>query len=52
MSFVRPELVEAAHRLREVIAGTALAGFGAWTAAQGGWFLTPLGFVLLAVGLG
>ncbi|MBY0351950.1 hypothetical protein [Tabrizicola sp.] len=52
MSFVRPELVEAAHRLREVIAGTALAGFGAWTAAQGGWFLTPLGSVLLAVGLG
>jgi hypothetical protein len=52
MSFIRPELTAEAWRLREVIAGAALAAFGAWTAVQGGYFLTPLGLALLALGAG
>jgi hypothetical protein len=50
MSFIRPELTAELWRLREVIAGGAVAVLGAWTAAQGGWFLTPLGLALIALG--
>jgi hypothetical protein len=50
MSFIRPELLAAAGRGREVIGGLVVAGFGLWTAMQGGYFLTPLGLVLLALG--
>jgi hypothetical protein len=50
MSFIRPELLDSAHRWREVIAGAALALFGLWTATRGGYLLTPLGLALLALG--
>jgi hypothetical protein len=52
MSFIRPELLATARRFREILASIALAGFGSWTAAQGGYLLTPLGLALLALGLG
>ncbi|MFO1202418.1 MAG: hypothetical protein U1E58_07245 [Tabrizicola sp.] len=52
MSFIRPELTDAAWRWREVLAGLAVAAFGAWTALQGGYFLTPIGLALLAIGAG
>ncbi len=51
MSLIRPELAAAADRWREVIAALALAVFGGWTAAQGGYLLTPLGFAIFALGL-
>lgn len=50
MSFIRPELTAAAHRWREGIAAIALAAIGIWTAAQGGYLLTPLGLALTALG--
>jgi hypothetical protein len=50
MSFIRPELADKVWRLREVIAGGALGGFGARIAVEGGWFLPPLGLALLALG--
>ncbi len=50
MSFIRPELLAAARRGREVILGAALAGLGLWTATRGGYFLTPLGLGLLGLG--
>lgn len=50
MSFIRPELLEAAHRWREVIAGAALTALGLWTATRGGYFLTPLGLALTTLG--
>jgi hypothetical protein len=52
VSFIRPELLQSAHRWREVIAGGVLAALGAWTATRGGYFLTPLGLALLALGTG
>lgn len=52
MSFVRPELMSAAHRWREVIAGIAITALGLWTSTRGGWLLTPLGLALAALGLG
>lgn len=52
MSLIRPELLAAAHRGREVIAALALSAFGAWVAWQGGYLLLPLGLALLALGLG
>jgi hypothetical protein len=50
MSFIRPELSAATWRWREVLAGAALTVFGAWTALQGGYLLTPLGIALAALG--
>ncbi|MFN5996288.1 MAG: hypothetical protein ACK47C_04060 [Paracoccaceae bacterium] len=50
MNFIRPELLAAAHRWREVIAAAAVAALGLWTATRGGYFLTPLGLALLALG--
>jgi hypothetical protein len=52
MSFIRPELLETAHRWREVILGAGLAALGLWTATQGGYLLTPFGLALTALGLG
>ncbi|MBS3980904.1 MAG: hypothetical protein KGZ77_14100 [Rhodobacteraceae bacterium] len=52
MSLIRPELLAAAHRWREVIAGAALVGLGVWAASRGGYLVTPLGLVLLALGFG
>jgi hypothetical protein len=52
MSFIRPELRAVAWRWREVLAGAALALLGAWTVAQGGYFLTPLGLAVLGLGAG
>jgi hypothetical protein len=52
MSLIRPELMAAAHRWREVIAALALAAFGLWTATRGGYLLTPLGLALAALGTG
>jgi hypothetical protein len=52
MSFIRPELIATLHRLREVIAATATAALGVWTAAQGGYLLTPFGLALTALGAG
>lgn len=52
MSFIRPELSATAWRLREVLAGAALAALGLWSAVQGGYFMTPFGLALLALGLG
>lgn len=49
---IRPELKAVLDRWREVIAALAVVGFGLWTAAQGGYLLTPLGLVLLALGAG
>jgi hypothetical protein len=50
MSFIRPELIDTAHRWREVIAGAGLAALGLWTATRGGWVLTPVGLALIALG--
>lgn len=52
MSFIRPELLGAATRLREVIIGAGLALVGGWLASWGGYFYLPLGLVLLALGTG
>jgi len=51
MSFVRPELRAALWRWREVIAGFAVAGFGAWLAMLGGYFFYGLGGLVAVLGL-
>jgi hypothetical protein len=52
MSFIRPELTDAAWRWREVIAGAVLAALGLWATTGGGYLVTPLGLALVALGLG
>ena len=52
MSFIRPELLTTLHRWREVIAGVTVAFIGLWSAALGGYVLTPLGVAILALGAG
>jgi hypothetical protein len=52
MSFIRPELSAAAWRLREVLAGAAIAALGLWCVVQGGYLMTPFGLALLALGAG
>ncbi len=52
MNFIRPELMAAATRWREVIAAAATAALGLWTASHGGYLLTPFGFALFALGAG
>ncbi len=52
MSFVRPELVEAAHRWREVIAAGATLAAGLWCLSRPGFALPAIGLVLIIVGLG
>jgi hypothetical protein len=51
MSHIRPELLAAVHRGREVIAAGFLALFGSWLAWQGGYLLLPLGLALAGLGL-
>ncbi|WP_135449826.1 hypothetical protein [Tabrizicola caldifontis] len=52
MSFIRPELRLALGRWREVIAAGAVVLLGGWIAAQGGFFLLPIGGAILLFGLG
>jgi hypothetical protein len=52
MPLIRPELLAAAHRTREVIAALALTAGGVWVALLGGYFFLPLGGILLALGAG
>ncbi len=52
MSFVRPELVEAAQRWREVIAAGATLVAGLWLLSRPGFALPAIGLVLIVVGLG
>lgn len=49
---IRPELRDALHRGREVIAAAALGALGLWVALQGGWLLQGLGAVLGLLALG
>ncbi|MBZ4690751.1 MAG: hypothetical protein JG765_2002 [Cereibacter sp.] len=49
MSLLRPEARAALHRWREVIAAGAAALAGLWLIRLGGWFLIPLG--VLVIGL-
>ena len=49
MNWVRPEVVAALSRGREVIAGGVLAALGLWVAAQGGYLLVPIGLALMAL---
>ena len=50
MSLIRPELLAAAHRGREVIVAAVVTGFGAWVGSYGGYLLLPLGLVIAALG--
>ena len=52
MSFVRPELRQQAHRLREVIAAVGLVLCAAWVASWGGYLYLPLGLGLVVLGAG
>ncbi len=51
MSMIRPELLQAVDRGREVILGGMLAAAGAWIATRGGYLLPPVGLGLAALGL-
>ena len=52
MTTIRPELLAALQRNAELLVALALAAFGIWTAAQGGYLLIPLGLALCAMGAG
>lgn len=52
MSLIRPELLSSIRRNGELLAALALCGLGGRTAFQGGYLLTPLGVVLVALGAG
>jgi hypothetical protein len=52
MSLIRPELLAAAHRGREVIAALVVTGIGGWLALLGGYLFLPLGGMVLALGIG
>lgn len=52
MTTIRPELLATLQRNAELLTALALAAFGAWTAAQGGYLLIPLGLAILALGAG
>jgi hypothetical protein len=51
MSLIRPELLAAAHRGREVIAALLLTAAGVWIASYGGYLLLPLGGALGLLGV-
>jgi hypothetical protein len=51
MSLIRPALLHAAHRGREVILGGLLAAAGVWIASRGGYLLLPFGLCLAGLGL-
>jgi hypothetical protein len=46
---IRGEIVDAAYRLREVIAAGAVGLFGLWLIWLGGYLLLPVGIVVLAL---
>jgi hypothetical protein len=52
MSLIRPELLAAARRGREVIVALILTGVGLWVASRGGYLLVPLGGGIAGLGLG
>lgn len=52
MSLVRPELMAAAQRGREVIAALVVTVFGGWVASKGGYLLLPLGGLIVFLGAG
>jgi hypothetical protein len=52
MNLVRPELLAAAERGREVIAALAVSVLGGWLALLGGYFFLPLGGLLASLGIG
>lgn len=52
MSFIRPEVQERLIRAREVILGGIVAAVGGWLIWLGGYLLAPIGFAVLALGLG
>ena len=52
MSFLRPEVAAKLHRWREVLAGLAVVGAGAWLAGLGGWFYAGLGALVALAGVG
>ncbi len=49
MTFIRPEVLAAFWRLREVLVTAAFAAFGLWLVVLGGWVLIPLGLGILAL---
>lgn len=52
MSFIRREVAEGLHRLREVLAAAVIVALGGWVALRGGYFFLLLGMILLGLGLG
>lgn len=48
MTFIRPEVLAAFWRLREVLVTAAIAALGLWLIVLGGWVLIPLGLLILA----
>ncbi|MDO9525544.1 MAG: hypothetical protein Q7J57_08365 [Gemmobacter sp.] len=54
MSLIRPELARTLYRWREVIAATGIGLAGLWISTRGGWFLGPVGALVIAgaVGIG
>ena len=52
MGLIRPELVHAVSRYREVILGGGVVALGLWVAAQGGYLLVPAGVALVGLGAG
>lgn len=52
MSLIRPEVVAAISRGREVIAGLIILGVGLWLIGLGGYLLVPVGLAIGALGLG
>lgn len=49
MTFIRPQATALLWRLREVILTSGIAAFGLWLVWLGGWFLVPLGLIVLAI---
>lgn len=49
MSLIRPELAARLSRHRELLSALALAGFGGWVFARGGWFYGAIGAAVIAV---
>ncbi len=47
---LRPDVIAAAARWREVLGAGALVGAGLWLASLGGWFFQGLGLLVTAVG--
>ncbi len=52
MGFLRPEVIAAARRWREVLISAAVALLGVWVVVQGGPFLLLVGLAIAALGAG